>query len=69
MRTFLVYLTLSLTLAVVWLVTAVVLHISPQAYLALSAPVWHMALHVLFVIGLFLAGLQGMNLFWDRQSE
>ena len=69
MRTFLIYLTISLSLAGVWLITAVVFQITPQAYLTLSAPLWHMALHILFVIGLFLAGLKGMNLFWDWQSE
>lgn len=69
MRTFLIYLTISLSLAVVWLMTAVAFQITPHAYLTLSAPVWHMALHLLFVIGLFLSGLKGMNLFWDWQSE
>ena len=69
MRTFLLYLTISVVLAVVWLVTAIAFQITPQAYLSLSAPVWHMALHLLFVGGLFLSGLKGMNLFWDWQSE
>lgn len=69
MKKFLLYLLTSLALAVVWLITAVAWQISPQSYLTLSAPLWHVALHVAFVIGLFLAGRHGMNLFWDWQSE
>ncbi len=69
MKTFLAYLLVSLALAILWLITAIALQISPQSYFDLSAPIWHMALHIVFVVGLFLAALQGMNLFWDWQSE
>jgi hypothetical protein len=43
---------------------AIALQISPQSYLMLSALLWHIALPVVFVVGLFLAGPQGMNIFW-----
>lgn len=69
MKIFLLSLVVSVALAILWLTTAVALQISPQSYFDLSAPIWHMVLHVVFVSGLFWAGLQGMNLFWDWQSE
>lgn len=69
MKIFLLSLTVSLALAIVWLMTVVALQISPRAYLTLSAPIWHMALHVVFVVGLFLAGLQGMHLLLAQDKE
>jgi len=69
MMRFVVLLILTLVLAAIWVVTAITMQISGQSYLNLTAPWWHMALHVAwFVIGLATSML-GVAKILDWQSR
>ncbi len=66
---FIVLLTLTLILAAIWVVTAITMQISGQAYLNLTAPWWHVALHVAWFVTGLATSLVGVAMILDRQSR
>lgn len=60
---------LSIALIAIWFVTALMLPVTPQMYLALKAPWWHVALHVAWPLTVLAASMQGVILFYQRRSR
>lgn len=60
---------LSVVLIVIWFVTAVTMPVTPGAYLDLTAPWWHMALHLLWVGSLLLTNILAVYLYWENRSR
>lgn len=66
---FIVLLILTLVLAAVWAMTAVTMQISGQAYLNLTAPWWHVALHIAWFVTGLVTSLLGVSMLIDRHSR
>jgi hypothetical protein len=59
---------LSIVLITSWFVTAVTLPVTPASYLNLTAPWWHMLLHVGWVAAVQATGVIGVYRYWDWRS-
>lgn len=69
MKTFMILLILFIGLAATWLATGVVAQISPRDYVALSAPWWHIALHLAWFLTGLAASMTGVTLLYARWSR
>lgn len=69
MTRFMILLTQTLILSGLWLVTGVTAQVSPRSYLDLSAPWWHMALHVAWFATGLATSLIGVSMILDWQSK
>lgn len=69
MKRFIAPLLISISLVVTWFVTAIAMPVTPQMYLALTAPWWHVALHVLWALAVLLTSMQGVALLYEGQSR
>ena len=66
---FIVLLILTLVLTAVWGVTSVTMQISGQDYLHLTAPWWHVALHIAWFLTGSAASLLGVSMLLDWHSR
>lgn len=69
MKTFTILLILFLGLAATWLATGVIAQVSPHDYIDLSAPWWHMALHLAWFLTGLAASMMGVALLYERWSR
>jgi hypothetical protein len=69
MKIFTGLLILFIGLAATWLVTGVVAQISPRDYVELSAPWWHLALHLAWFLTGLAASMKGVALLYERWSR
>jgi hypothetical protein len=60
---------LTLVLTAVWVVTSVTMQISGQDYLNLTAPWWHVALHIAWFLSGSAASMLGVSMLVDRHSR
>lgn len=60
---------LTLSLAAIWVVTAITLQISGQDYLQLAMPWWHLLLHVAWFATGLATSLLGVAMLLNRQSR
>lgn len=65
MRKFTALLIFTMVLVGAWLVTLEPMAITPQAYLTLTAPWWHVVLHLAWVVSLAVTVFVGLYLAWD----
>ena len=66
---FIALLILTLALSAAWLATGVTMQISGQDYLHLTAPWWHVILHIAWFLTGSGASLLGVSMLIDRNSR
>ena len=66
---FIVLLIITAVAAGLWVVTAITMDISGQSYLNLTAPWWHVALHLLWLIAAFATSMVGVVHMLNRLSR
>jgi hypothetical protein len=68
MKQFMIYLTVSIGLLILWLITGLYAGYLGPTYFQVAA-VWHIALHILWFIVTWVAGAYGLLWYWQRRSR
>jgi hypothetical protein len=69
MQRFLILVTVTVLLTTLWFVTALMLPVIPQMYFTLTAPWWHVVLHIAWLLIGAAASMQGVLLIYDWRSR
>lgn len=69
MSRFILSLVITIVLIATWFVSALVMSITPQMYLDLTAPMWHMALHLIWFLAVLITSMQGVILVYQHNSR
>jgi hypothetical protein len=62
-------LAVSIALAAIWLITGITMQISPRSYLDLTAPWWHVALHIVWFLTGLVTSMTGVAMLYERWSR